>query len=90
MLFLDRKYRGDMLDFRQKDLLQEIIDTLTPYEKFTDALSGEDDVTISGIAPLVGHLKSLTEIVHDEELAEGNHNMVQKIRYGIWKYIDTR
>ena len=77
-----------MLSFEQKDLLQNVVVALKPFEDLTDLLSGEKVVTVSSIAPMLSHIAELAQEVHDADSISGDK--VTDIRDNIWEYIKTR
>lgn len=63
----DRKTRHLVPTWQDADVLESINRALSPLQEFTDALSGEDYVSISYLKPVLHLLRTSTLAERDED-----------------------
>ncbi|MBN3308893.1 ZBED1 protein, partial [Amia calva] len=85
VLSSDKKSRHLVFTWQDIEVLEAVQKTLKPLQDFTDALSGEDYVSLSYVRPVL-HLFSTSLLAHDE----GDSELPKSIKTTIVDYLNTK
>ena len=78
----DKKHRDLTIPWQESEHIDQILKALDGFNKLTDLLSGEKEVTISSVIPLLRHIYELCVIGEDED-----GTLTADIKSSIKKYI---
>ncbi|XP_067934678.1 E3 SUMO-protein ligase ZBED1-like [Watersipora subatra] len=81
-----RKHRDLILSQSQIDLLGELIPCLEPFSVLTD-LSGDQNVTLSSIAPTLKRIQNICKANEDDDRTESE---TTKLKKAVWSYICSK
>ncbi|XP_030224922.1 zinc finger BED domain-containing protein 1-like [Gadus morhua] len=84
----DRKTRHLVPTWQDTDVLESINNALGPLQEFTDALSGEDYVSVSYLKPVLHLLRTATLAETDEETDLTKEIKSRALHYIVGKYSD--
>lgn len=80
----DRKTRHLVLNWQDTDVLESINNALSPLQEFTDALSGEDYVSVSYLKPVLHLLRTTLEE------SENDTTLTKEIKSRVLHYIEEK
>ncbi|XP_063730327.1 E3 SUMO-protein ligase ZBED1-like isoform X1 [Eleginops maclovinus] len=81
----DRKTRHLVLTWQDTDVLESVNNALGPLQEFTDALSGEDYVSVSYLKPVLHLLRTATLAETDQDT-----NLTKEIKSRALHYIEEK
>ncbi|XP_063761540.1 E3 SUMO-protein ligase ZBED1-like isoform X1 [Eleginops maclovinus] len=81
----DRKTRHLVLTWQDTDVLESVNNDLGPLQEFTDALSGEDYVSVSYLKPVLHLLRTATLAETDQDT-----NLTKEIKSRALHYIEEK
>ncbi|KAJ4941983.1 hypothetical protein JOQ06_011854 [Pogonophryne albipinna] len=82
VLAADKKTRHLVLTWQDLEVLESVLKALKPLLEFTDALSGEDYVTVSYVKPVLHLFHSSILAIQDDDTA-----LTQSIKVSILDYL---
>lgn len=83
-LFINcRKHRDLILSSDQSDLLSMLVVSLEPFSQLTDALSGDQAVTISSLVPMLVKIQGICSTPEDAE-------PIKKLKKNVWSYMSSK
>ena len=85
VLFADKKSRHLVLNWQDVEVLQAVQKVLKPLHDFTDALSGEEYVTLSYVRPVL-HLFNSSLLIREEDDSE----LCRSIKTRILDYLNAK
>ena len=83
-IFTDRKHSNLVPSWEQRDVISCLVEVLEPFSTLTDALSGDQTVTISKVVPLLNVINKLCES------SEGDSQRAKRIKGSICDYMNSR
>jgi hypothetical protein len=84
ILMDDNKNRDLTINWQEAEIIDRIISSLEGFQQLTDMLSGDENVTISSVIPLLRHIFTLCETTDDQSPME------KDIKVAIKNYFETR